>query len=606
MVPIPVQAFASDAAKAHWEAWVKSLKDNFDERWQQHDASLSTEKAGDRETSVKQLTLKPYSTAYDEVQQHLEEDANATWWEYGKSKASDPTEKINMSKILPAKQPVEMLTSLKYTVQVIGAPPKGGYALYIGMHGGGGPGQPNRKSPKASTYQQTYDSSRVSNDGEWSRMTAGYNKILHSGVWVSLRGIGDSWDMHFTRAGYVLVERLITNMTLFGAKNSSGEYSPVNPDRIYLLGFSAGGDGVYRLGMHLPQRFAAVNMGGGHAGDIQFTNAMNMPICLQVGEQDVAYGNRSKTAAEAARALDSLRDAARAWLNDGNAAVYVSDCYIHPTAPDPEQGDTESDDDFEDRVYGHRQFDWESPNFWWQGAWNSDRIESAVIADRAAWLAGFDKPPLQDFLDEEKMATNSGPEISGIRKTRKLNTNPIDWVNQHVRNPMPVNIIWDFFTERAFGPDYSNDNYRASIYNNTSGLLQNNSKLRSDSTSPQGRRQFYWLDIGTFSGAAGGLLPIKARLDKGSNKIFIDQLPLRYLRILLRPEMLADPAKPVTVLMPSNRVLDPVKISWDNPDVLRSNLARNDPAFLFNGDIVLKQSGDVWTVSQTSWPKSVA
>jgi len=69
-------------------------------------------------------------------------------------------------------------------------------------------------------------------------------------------------------ASYVLIERLIENNILFDARkdinNLSARMAPVDPKRLYLIGFSAGGDAVYRLATRLAQRFGAVNMGGDH------------------------------------------------------------------------------------------------------------------------------------------------------------------------------------------------------------------------------------------------------------------------------------------------------------------------------------------------------
>ena len=78
-----------------------------------------------------------------------------------------------------------------------------------------------------------------------------YLPSIHNGFYVVPRGITNTWDMHFQPESYVLYDRLIENMILF---------EPVNPDKVYLLGYSAGGDGVYQIAPRMADRWAAVNM----------------------------------------------------------------------------------------------------------------------------------------------------------------------------------------------------------------------------------------------------------------------------------------------------------------------------------------------------------
>jgi len=78
-----------------------------------------------------------------------------------------------------------------------------------------------------------------------------------------------------------------------------------------LVGFSAGGDGAFRLSNRLAQRFAGANIGSGDPGDVDPTNLMNVPACLQVGEQDEGWVNsqpigRCKDVARFGIRLDGL------------------------------------------------------------------------------------------------------------------------------------------------------------------------------------------------------------------------------------------------------------------------------------------------------------
>ena len=66
-------------------------------------------------------------------------------------------------------------------------------------------------------------------------------------------------------------------------------YHGVNPDRVYLLGYSAGGDGVYRLAPRMADRWAAASMMAGHPGESQPDNLYNIGFGLFMGGKDSAY-----------------------------------------------------------------------------------------------------------------------------------------------------------------------------------------------------------------------------------------------------------------------------------------------------------------------------
>ena len=158
---------------------------------------------------------------------------------------------------------------MKYHLVKQGEKPDGGYPLYIALHGGGGePAEFNNNS--------------------WERMQKNYLPSIHSGVYVVPRGVTNTWDMHFQPESYVMYDRLIENMILF---------EPVNPDKVYLLGYSAGGDGVYQIAPRMADRWAAVNMSAGHPNSVHLQNLACLPIALQAGQNDHLY-NRNLVTAE--------------------------------------------------------------------------------------------------------------------------------------------------------------------------------------------------------------------------------------------------------------------------------------------------------------------
>ncbi len=169
--------------------------------------------------------------------------------------------------------------TMRYTVQVIGDKPENGYPLYIAMHGGGG-GDPDV------------------NDEQWEEMQKYYVNELECGVYIAVRGVRDTWDTHFNPESYPLYDRLIRYMILT---------QDVDPNRVYLEGFSAGGDGVYAIANRMADRFAAANMSSGHPNGISMRNLYNLPIQLQAGEFDYDY-DRHRITAEYGLLLDSLEE----------------------------------------------------------------------------------------------------------------------------------------------------------------------------------------------------------------------------------------------------------------------------------------------------------
>ncbi len=159
--------------------------------------------------------------------------------------------------------------------------PAGGRSLFISMHGGG-------NAP-----------ARV-NDSQWRNQIAlGRRYLPAEGVYVAPRAPTNTWNLWHESHIDPLFDRLIANLIVF--KN-------VNPDRVYLMGYSAGGDGVYQLAPRMADRFAAASMMAGHPNEASPLGLRNLPFSIQVGEKDGAY-KRNEVAAEWGRQLDALRAA---------------------------------------------------------------------------------------------------------------------------------------------------------------------------------------------------------------------------------------------------------------------------------------------------------
>jgi len=167
---------------------------------------------------------------------------------------------------------------MPYTVTEFGKKPATGRSLWISLHGGGG-------APKAV------------NDGQWENQKKLYK--LEEGFYVTPRAPTNTWNLwhegHIDRLFAKLIENFIA-------------LEGVDPDRVYVLGYSAGGDGVYQLAPRLADRWAGAAMMAGHPNDASPLNLRNVAFALQVGGKDAAY-DRNKIAAEWGKKLDDLEKA---------------------------------------------------------------------------------------------------------------------------------------------------------------------------------------------------------------------------------------------------------------------------------------------------------
>ena len=82
----------------------------------------------------------------------------------------------------------------------------------------------------------------------------------------------------------------------------------MNPDRVYLMGYSAGGDGVYQVAPRLADRFAAASMMAGHPNEASPLSLRNLPFCIHCGANDKAY-NRNQVCEAWGKQLDELHKA---------------------------------------------------------------------------------------------------------------------------------------------------------------------------------------------------------------------------------------------------------------------------------------------------------
>ena len=152
--------------------------------------------------------------------------------------------------------------SLRWYEKVIGSPTYSGYALFICLHGGG-------------------HGAASMNDSQWKDIIPFESGGFTNGtIAVAPRGINNEWNLHFIDESYPALTRLIEDYIIFRS---------VDPNRVYLIGFSAGGDGTYQLSERIPYLFAACSPQGGHPNNVSTINICNLPTYLAAGEKDTAF-----------------------------------------------------------------------------------------------------------------------------------------------------------------------------------------------------------------------------------------------------------------------------------------------------------------------------
>ena len=167
--------------------------------------------------------------------------------------------------------------TMKYLMREIGEAPKDGRSLWISMHGGG-------SAP-----------ARV-NDQQWKNQIQLYSP--KEGIYIAPRAPTNTWNLWHEGHIDELFDALIAQYVA---------HKGVNPNRVYLMGYSAGGDGVYQLAPRMADRFAAASMMAGHPNDASPLGLRNLPFRIFMGANDAAF-KRNKVAAEWGEKLKALQE----------------------------------------------------------------------------------------------------------------------------------------------------------------------------------------------------------------------------------------------------------------------------------------------------------
>jgi len=184
--------------------------------------------------------------------------------------------------------------TMKFTTQIFGDKPADGRSLYISLHGGGG-------------------APAKLNDQQWENQKKLYK--LKEGVYFVPRAPVDAWNMWHDYPMDELIAEVVKSEIVM---------DDVNPDKIYVMGYSAGGDGVFQLAPRLADYWGAAAMMAGHPGDAQILNLKNLPFDAFVGGKDAAY-HRNELVAQWGARLDSLQK-----VYPGS---FIHETHVYPDLP---------------------------------------------------------------------------------------------------------------------------------------------------------------------------------------------------------------------------------------------------------------------------------
>lgn len=166
--------------------------------------------------------------------------------------------------------------SLKIKYKLNGVKPTAGRSLYISMHGGG------NQAP-------------AFNDQQWENQIKLYSPA--EGLYIAPRAPTNTWNLWHESHIDTLFDRLIKAAIVF---------EDVDPDKVYLMGYSAGGDGVYQLAPRMADQLAAASMMAGHPNETVPLGLRNIGFAIHMGALDSAY-NRNTIARHWGVMLDSLQ-----------------------------------------------------------------------------------------------------------------------------------------------------------------------------------------------------------------------------------------------------------------------------------------------------------
>lgn len=188
------------------------------------------------------------------------------------------SEKDKRSAELNDKTIIQGDKTMLWLEKTFGNAPATGRSLWISMHGGG-------EAPAEVNTQQ------------WQNQIQLYQP--EEGIYIAPRAPTDKWNMWHQEHIDPMFSRLIENMVALRG---------VDPNKIYLMGYSAGGDGVWQLAPRMADHFAAASMMAGHPNEASLLGLRNLPFGIFMGGNDAAH-KRNTVAAEKTAEIIELQKA---------------------------------------------------------------------------------------------------------------------------------------------------------------------------------------------------------------------------------------------------------------------------------------------------------
>ena len=357
-------------------------------------------KAGDKDMfDLRAADLSPIPDLSDEEKALTKEEAERAIAFTYETMLSEQRE--NRAAELKAKSFTMGDKTMRWLEKTFGEAPADGRSLWISMHGGG-------EAPEQVNTQQWQNQIRLYQPEE--------------GIYIAPRAPTDKWNMWHQEHIDPMFAHLIESMVALRG---------VNPDKVYLMGYSAGGDGVWQIAPRMADHFAAAAMMAGHPNEAQLFGLRNLPFAIFMGENDAAV-NRNKVAAQKSAEIAELHKADPEgyvhlsriypglghWMNlkDAEGVPWMAKFTRNPW---PQKIVWYQDD------ITHQRFYWlRLP----EGAAMKDQKIKAEINGRSIRLTG-DVPPGTQILLSDKLINLDEPIEISVNDKATFTTRPVRSIN---------------------------------------------------------------------------------------------------------------------------------------------------------------------------------
>ncbi len=123
-------------------------------------------------------------------------------------------------------------------------------------------------------------------------------------IYVALRAPNNTWNGFYDTYVYPLIANLTRQFRLYG---------DIDPNKVFIMGYSHGGYGAYAIGPKMPDNFATIHASASAATDGETTprTLRNTIFTAMIGERDTAYGRYERNVTFA-----SVLEANAGYIND--------------------------------------------------------------------------------------------------------------------------------------------------------------------------------------------------------------------------------------------------------------------------------------------------